>query len=61
MWTVTAAHFMLYTTDKCGIYWYSSLADTLDTTYINKLGFLLKSLLIFLITMLPDQSIILRV
>ena len=35
MWTVTAAHFMLYTTDKCGIYWYSSLADTMDTTCIN--------------------------
>ena len=44
MWTVTAAHFMLYTTDKCGIYWYSSLADTMDTTCINKLRFLLKSL-----------------
>ena len=25
--------------NKCSLYWYGSLADTLDTTYINKLGF----------------------
>ena len=40
------------------LYWYRSLADTLNTTYINKLGFPTKNY--FLIPMLPDQSMILR-
>ena len=33
--------------NKFSLHWYRSLAETLDTTYINKKDFLLKRLFIF--------------
>ncbi len=33
--------------NKFSLYWYRSLAETLDTTYINKQGFPTKRLFIF--------------
>ena len=33
--------------NKFSLYWYRSLAETLDTTYINKQGFPTKTLVYF--------------
>ena len=49
--------------NKFSLYWYCSLAETLDPTYniyINKQGFPTKTLVYFLITMIPIHSIILH-